>query len=117
MSTAATETKKGIGKAGMLDAATMDELKQLGWRVEKLESGWSAHEVAGDRKIGPAASLAALKTQVGLASGPVANGKGKAAGGGVMVKRSISAARRSKAANSNHPISAFPRWRRWRSTH
>lgn len=82
MSTAATETKKGIGKAGMLDAATMDELKQLGWWVEKLESGWSAYEVAGDRKIGPAASLAALKTQVGLASGPVANGKGKATGGG-----------------------------------
>lgn len=85
MSTAATETKKGIGKAGILDASIMDELKHLGWRVEKLESGWSAHEIAGDGKIGPATSLAALKTQINLKSGPPAAKGGNGKGNGKMV--------------------------------
>lgn len=78
MSTAATEKGKPIGKAGLLEVATNEELKQLGWRVDKLDSGWSAYEINGDRKIGPASSISALKTQVMLASGPVAtNGNGK----------------------------------------
>lgn len=79
MSTAGTETKKGIGKAGLLEAATASELKDLGWRHEPLDSGHWAYEINGDRRIGPAATLAALSTQVKLASGPVqakANGKG-----------------------------------------
>lgn len=76
------ETKKPIGKAALVDVAAMDELKKLGWRVEKLESGWSAYEINGDRKIGPATSIKALQTQVNLASGPPmakAKGNGKAA--------------------------------------
>ena len=77
MSTEATEVK-AIGKTGLADVAKMDELKTLGWRVEKLESGWSAYEISGDRKIGPAASMKALHTQVMLASGPpVEKGNGK----------------------------------------
>lgn len=68
-----TKTKqKGIGKEKMADVATMDELKQLGWRVEKLDSGWSAYEIRGERKIGPASSIKALSTQVKLVSGPPA---------------------------------------------
>ncbi|CAN5353819.1 hypothetical protein BH10ACI2_BH10ACI2_00120 [soil metagenome] len=79
MATTTGEGKKGIGKAGFAEVSTMDELKQLGWRVEKLGSGWSAYEIHGDRKIGPATSIRALRTQVDIASGPAkANGKAAA---------------------------------------
>jgi len=69
MSEAAVKEGKPIGKAAMIDVAKMDELKQLGWRTEKLGSGWSAYEINGDRRIGPARSLAALHTAVLLETG------------------------------------------------
>lgn len=65
--TAGSETK--LGKKGLMDVAKMDELKQLGWRVENLESGFSAYEINGDRRIGPFTSVAqlveAVKAEVG----------------------------------------------------
>lgn len=81
----ATETKKAagkpLGKAGINEAAKSQELKDLGWRTEPLDSGLWAYEINGDRRIGPAASMAALHTMVTLASGkPAANGNGKGNG-------------------------------------
>jgi hypothetical protein len=73
MATAMAETKpgngkgKGDGKATLLDSAKLTELRDLGFRVEKLGSGWSAYEIKGDRKFGPASSMNALSTQVKLA--------------------------------------------------
>ncbi len=72
MSTAAKEVPTGqrIGKPALVDVATFDELKNLGFRAEKLDDkGWTAFEINGDRTFGPAASLAALKTMVTLAIG------------------------------------------------
>lgn len=70
MSTTTTaEPKKKIGKTTLVDVAIFDELKQLGFRAEKLDSGWSAYEISGDRKIGPATSIKALATQVKLEIG------------------------------------------------
>lgn len=81
----ATETKKAagkpIGKAGINEVAKSQELKDLGWRTESLDSGFWAYEINGDRRIGPAASMAALHTMVTLASGkPAVNGNGKGNG-------------------------------------
>ena len=66
---AATGKQKGIGKAALIDVAKHDEIKQLGFRAEKLESGWSAYEISGDRVIGPADSINALLTKVKLEIG------------------------------------------------
>ncbi len=62
MSTAADAVKET--PATLKDAATVSDLKELGWRVEKLTSGWSAYEINGDRKLGPATTIAALQTQI-----------------------------------------------------
>ncbi len=79
MATEATaKGKNGIGKEGIAEVSITDDLRKLGWRVEKLTSGYSAYEIHGDRKIGPATSIKALQTQVMLASGPaVAKAKGQ----------------------------------------
>ena len=70
MSTAATDTKKGIGRAAMYDVAAFDELKQLGFRAEKLDDTWSAYRIDGTGEpTGPAKTLAALLTQVKLEIG------------------------------------------------
>lgn len=68
-----------IGKQAMQDIALEDELKKLGWRVDRLSSGLHASEMHGDGRIGPAANIKALHTQVMLKSGPPKNGNGKAA--------------------------------------
>lgn len=64
MSEAAVKEAKPLGKAALIDVDKIDTLKQNGWRVEKLDSGFSAYEIHGDRKIGPATSIAALHTIV-----------------------------------------------------
>jgi hypothetical protein len=78
------KTSGAIGKEALADTAIVSELKDLGWRAEKVKSGWRAMEVNGDRMIGPATSIKALQTQVNLASGPPAqtktNGKGNGNG-------------------------------------
>lgn len=83
----ATKSGNGIGAKGMADVAIVSELKDLGWNAKKRTEGdgYVAHEINGDRIIGPARTLKALQTQVNLASGPVAaksngngNGNGKA---------------------------------------
>lgn len=76
---------KPIGKANLAQVAAMDKLKQAGWRVEKLKSGYHAYEIHGDRKIGPATSIEALETQVNITLGvgvaeAKAGGDTKAAG-------------------------------------
>jgi hypothetical protein len=70
MSVEAEKKGKPIGKAAMLEVATVDELRKLGWRAEQGDTGWSAFEINGDRKVGHASSIAALSTQVKLAAGP-----------------------------------------------
>lgn len=72
MSTAAANTpgaEKQFKNKGLMDVAKADELKQLGWRTENLDSGFSAYEINGERKIGPFDSMAeltkAVKEEVG----------------------------------------------------
>lgn len=62
--TTETAKKKGIGKAAMVDVAAVDELKQLGFRLENLKSGFCAYEIHGERVFGPADSIQALLTHV-----------------------------------------------------
>lgn len=70
MSTAAEKAGQGIGKRGLAEVAYASEIKDLGWRVEGGDKEWYAIEQEGEkRKIGPAASVGALRTQVGLAVG------------------------------------------------
>ncbi len=76
-----TADEKPIGKGGINQAAMVSEMKDLGWNAKENTdgTGYSAHEINGDRKLGPAKRIDALLTQVKLASGsPVqkANGKG-----------------------------------------
>ena len=81
----AAETKP-IGKKGIAKAADFDsenKLDKLGWKVETLTSGIWAYEKHGDRRIGPATTIAALETMVNiqLGQGPevrAKNGNGKA---------------------------------------
>ncbi len=100
MSTAATETSKGIGKGGIAQVALIDEMKQLGWRAAEHTdgSGFSAHEINGDRKIGPTKTLEALKKQVDLASGPPAAKKGN----GKTVKTGSSNLEGGKFSETSH---------------
>lgn len=62
----------------LIDVGRIDELKQLGFRTEKLSSGFSAYEISGDR-VFKANRMDALITQVKLA---LDTDKGKAAKSG-----------------------------------
>lgn len=59
------------------DVGRMDELKQLGFRMEKLSSGFSAYEISGER-VFKADRMDALITKVKLA---LANGDGNGKSG------------------------------------
>src|SRR5688500_9710637 len=76
----ATERGKQAPKTTLIDVSLVSEIKELGFRAEKLDKDWTASEIKGDRKIGPARSLKALATQVKLELGVTGdNGKGKVA--------------------------------------
>ena len=67
MATAAANSEapaKEFKNKGLMDVAKMDGLKQLGFRVENLGSGFSAYEIHGDRRFGPCDSLGELEKLV-----------------------------------------------------
>lgn len=76
---ATAEEGKPLGKKAMQEIGWQDDIKKWGWRIENKDNTLTAIEINGDRRVGPAASLKALHTQVSLVSGPVQakeNGKG-----------------------------------------
>lgn len=59
MKTAATKSKDERGKK-VAQSEIPDVIKKLGYRAEKLKSGWVAYEILGDRRFGPCKTQALL---------------------------------------------------------
>jgi hypothetical protein len=59
MKAAATKSKEDRTKK-VAQSDLPDVIKQLGYRAEKLKSGWVAYEVLGDRRFGPCRTQALL---------------------------------------------------------
>lgn len=55
---------KPIGKNALIDVSKVDEIKQLGFKVDQVDGNFMAVEIDGEGVIGPASSVAALHTLV-----------------------------------------------------